>query len=203
MWPAFQSRARAGVEPFLVRDRAHLLEGLLGIGASIDRRHLRLAALDIAAVDALDLALLDVAAVRQHERQQIGGARGSEHRPAKAGLHQARDHAAMVDMGVGQQQELGLARIEGQGAVVEGVERLRALEHAAVDEESALRMADPVAGAGHGAGGAVEVEGDAHGLALWLMRLQLWRHVLTLATSGWHFYVGGTTAARAVGRGIV
>jgi hypothetical protein len=64
----------------------------------------------------------------------------------------------------GQQEEIRLAWIEGQGAVVEGIERLGALEHAAVDEEAALGMADAVAGAGHGPGGAVEVEGDAHGM---------------------------------------
>ena len=57
-------------------------------------------------------------------------------------------------------QEIDFADIERQRLLVQGAGDLVALEHAAIDEELALRVFDPVAGTRHGAGGAVEVQGD-------------------------------------------
>jgi len=57
-------------------------------------------------------------------------------RHAETGLGQPRQHAAMIDMGMRQQDESQFAGIEGQGAVIERAQRLRALEHAAIHQET-------------------------------------------------------------------
>ena len=68
----------------------------------------------------------------------------------------------MVDVGVGEQHRCDGGGQEGEGAVVQFALGLRALEHAAVDEHARCRRLDKVAGAGDGAGGAMECEADGH-----------------------------------------
>ncbi len=58
-------------------------------------------------------------------------------RPAEALAHQLRQQAAMVDMRVRQQHRVDLRGIEREVAVVQLLQGLRALEHAAIDQETA------------------------------------------------------------------
>ena len=69
----------------------------------------------------------------------------------------------MVDMGVAEDDGAEVARGEGEGAVVQLLLGLRALEHAAIDEELAVVGLEPEARAGDAAGGAVEGETERHG----------------------------------------
>jgi len=68
----------------------------------------------------------------------------------------------VVDMRVRQEDEVEARRREREGAVIEALQRLRALEQAAVDEEGAAVVADPERRAGDGAGGAAETEDHSH-----------------------------------------
>ncbi len=56
--------------------------------------------------------------------------------PRKPCLHQLRQQAAVVDMGVGQQHGVDVGGPERKGAVVQLLQRLVALEHAAVDQDA-------------------------------------------------------------------
>src|SRR6185437_3688142 len=69
------------------------------------------------------------------------------------------------DVGVGEQHAIDRPRIERKPLVVQRLQALGALEHAAIDEELRPRRLQPKAGAGDAAGGAVDGEGDAHRLS--------------------------------------
>jgi hypothetical protein len=64
----------------------------------------------------------------------------------------------MVDVRVGQEDEIDLLRIEGRKATVFLVGRTPALEHAAIDQERKPLTVHPVTRAGHLVGRAVEGE---------------------------------------------
>ncbi len=160
--PEAHPDARRGLQPLLVDHIAHLRKAGLGVFQRIDRLQLFLSALLVAPVQPLNFGFLDAAGVRQHESEQIAGAGRRVDGSAEPGLGQPRQHAAMVDMGMGQQHEGQFAGIEGQGPVVERVECFRSLEHAAIHQEAALGMDDAVAGTGDAAGRAVEIHGDCH-----------------------------------------
>ena len=147
---------RRGLEPALVGHALHLAEAGLGVGAGIDRLDRRAAALLVAPVEALDLALLDVAAVGQHEGGEIDGRRRGVDRPREPVLAELRHEPAVVDVGVGQEEEVDARRLERERPVVELADALRTLEHAAVDQEAPAPVLDQVARAGHRAGAAME-----------------------------------------------
>ena len=62
----------------------------------------------------------------------------------------------MVDVGMGQNQGIDSARVERKGSVVELLLRLRALEHAAIDQYPMSTRLDHVTGAGDGLRGTVK-----------------------------------------------
>jgi len=144
--------------PGLVGDVGERLQRRVDVVAGIHRLDRRAAALHVAAVQPLDLGLLDVGAVGQHVGQQVEAALGSEDRSLEALLHQLGDEARVIDVGMGQQDEVDLGRIEGKGAVVQFLQGLGALEHAAVDKELAALGLHPVAGAGDRAGRPAETQ---------------------------------------------
>ena len=64
----------------------------------------------------------------------------------------------MIDMRMRQQHGVDVGRPEGEGAVVERLQRLVALEHAAVDEDAFAVHLEQMARAGDGARGAAEAK---------------------------------------------
>ena len=71
----------------------------------------------------------------------------------------------MVDMGVGEQQEIDRFNIEGGRLEVERADRAIALEHTAIDQKMAAGMVNAIAGPGYRASRTVEVKGNSHGPA--------------------------------------
>ena len=103
-----------------------------------------------------------MAAVREHEGEQVRGRlRGMDRAPEPV-LGELGQQTAVIDVGMGQQDEVDGVGLEGKAAVVELTHRLGALEHAAVDQEPTPAVLDPIAGAGHGAGPAMKRQPRRH-----------------------------------------
>ena len=95
--------------------------------------------------------LLDVAAIGQQHGEQIDARLGGIDRPAVAKHGQARQQAGMVDVGVGEQDEVDLADIEAE---IERPHVLLAglrptLEHAAIDQKTDVVRFDQGTGASY------------------------------------------------------
>ena len=141
MCPAFHQRARTpgnslNDDPAVHRHGAEGADRLGGVGGGVDRLDRLAAAPAVAAIEVVDLHLLHMAGIRQHHGAQVDGRRGGMDLPAKALLHQLRQQAGMVDMRVRQQHRVDLARIVGEWFPVQRLQRLGALEHAAIHQEA-------------------------------------------------------------------
>ena len=112
--PEARPHAGARLDPLLVAHALDLTQAVLGIPARIDRRDRVSPAAPVAPVQLLDLALLDVAAVREHEREQVRGRLGGMDRALEAMLGQLGQQTAVIDVGVGQQHEIDGVRLEGK-----------------------------------------------------------------------------------------
>ena len=134
--------------------RPQQLERGLGLGNGVERRNdaaLILAAPVAMAQLPLGFLLLDVAAIGQQHGEQIDARLGGIDRPAVAKHGQARQQAGMVDMGVGEQDEVDLADIEAE---IERPHILLAglrptLEHAAIDQKTDVVRFDQGTGASY------------------------------------------------------
>ena len=100
------------------------------------------------------------AVAQQYGEQICRGGRGVDG-PSKALCCQARQQAAVIDVRMGQNDEIQTCGIKGKGLLVVLVGLAAALGHAAVDEEAAAMGLDQKAGAGDRLGRAVE--SDVHG----------------------------------------
>lgn len=145
--PEARPDPRRGREPLVERPSDDAAHRALGVGLAVDRLDRAPAAPPVALVEPGDLALLDVAAVGQHEAQQVARRLGRQDRAAEALAHQLGQQAAVVDVGVGQHHEVERRRIEGEVAVVELPQGLVALEQAAIDQEGDAVAHQSVAGA--------------------------------------------------------
>lgn len=76
------------------------------------------------------------AVAQQYGEQICRGGRGVDG-PSKALCCQARQQAAVIDVRVGQQHKIDLARVKGEGSVIAVFGFGAALHHAAVDQETA------------------------------------------------------------------
>ena len=85
--------------------------------------------------------------------------------PTEAFAHQLRQQAAVVDMRMGQQNDVDIGGAEWKCAVVQCLQRLGALKQTAVDQQAPGRGLEQIAGAGHGAGRAAKSDGHAHDVA--------------------------------------
>ena len=112
------------------------------------------------AVGGSGIVLLDMSAVRQQNGAEIGGRLRAVDRTLEAISHQAWDIAAMVDMGMGQQQRIELGGIERQGLPVALPEFLLALEKPAVDQKPLVPGFEKKLGSGHRLRGTEE--GQSH-----------------------------------------
>ena len=101
---------------------------------------------------ALGELLVELARVEQDERRPVRSSRRWRGSAREAALDQQREQAAVVEVGVGQQDGVDLGRVEGERDPV--ADRLvgAALEHAAVDQDAGPLGHEQVLGAGHGRG---------------------------------------------------
>jgi len=164
--PPARPHAGPRLEPGVVLDRQRLLEAALGIAAGIDRLDQRPAALPVAPVQPLHLEFLDVAAVGQHEAQEVDRRLGGMDRPLEARPAQLGQQTGMIRVGVGQEHVVDALRRERERAVVQLADGLGALEQAAIDQEPAAVMLDQIATAGDGGGGTMERQADRHAASL-------------------------------------
>ena len=153
-----ETRAHVGchVEPSAVALRPEGFEAGLRILERIDRLDLMMPAPRIAAVELLDLHLLDMARIRQHHRAEIGRRGGGVDRSLETCLHELRQQSAVIDMRMGENHCMDLRRLEREGPIVELLLRFRTLEHAAVDQHARSRMFDHEAGTGDRVTGSVK-----------------------------------------------
>ena len=107
---------------------------------------------------ALGELLLELARVEQHQRGQFDRAPGGVDGAVEALGHDVRDEAAVVQMGVGQDDRVKAGRVVGEGNSVAHLLVRPALKHAAVDEHLGPLGDEQELGSGDGVGSAEEVD---------------------------------------------
>jgi hypothetical protein len=140
-------------ERAVVADRHELAEGGRGVLLGVVRLDLVVGVLP---VPVLGVFLLNPAAVLEHDGSQVAGRRRRVDRPGKALLDQVRQVAAVVDVGVAEDDRLQLGGRDGEVAV--GLSRLAAmaLVQAAIDGQPTPAGLDVVHRARDLPGGPVE-----------------------------------------------
>ena len=124
--------------------------GVLGVLHGIFRFHLIPAAALCLAVFPLRLLLLDVGGVLQHDLAQVHGRVGGVNGAPEPVFVDARDHARMVNVGVGQQDGFDFGRCTGQLGVFV---HIAPLFHAAIHQKTVPRRLDQRTAAGDLPGG--------------------------------------------------
>ena len=116
--------------------------------------------LALPAVRGLDLELGRVA---EHDLGEVDGAVRGMDRSAVALLHELGDAAAVVEMGVGEEERVNGPRLVGERQPVAGDLFRAALEHPAVDEDASVTDGHEELRAGDGTDRPQELDLDAHG----------------------------------------
>ena len=80
---------------------------------------------------------MNVRAVLEHGWEQGGGGGAGIDRAAIAETDQAREQAGMIEVRMGEQDEIQRAHIEVQRGKILAIGVAAALEHAAIDQEAA------------------------------------------------------------------
>ena len=123
--------------------------GLLGLGG-------------VVAVPALGELDLELRRVAQDDLREVDRRACRVDRPGVSGPGEGGNSAAVIEVGVGQQERVDRLRVEREGHPVASRLLRRALEHPAVDEHVALADRQEELRAGHAAGGAEELDADRH-----------------------------------------
>ena len=125
---------RAEQMPRVGKDCAHALAQLDALAVFADGEELkdihrvlggverldRLAARALTlAVAVLGVALLNMSGVEQHDAHEVGGHTGGQDASREAALDQQRDAARVVDVRVGDEQDVDVAGVEGEHGVVQ------------------------------------------------------------------------------------
>ena len=151
----------AHLEDLAVLPGLDQLQGGLSVGQGVQGFHVGPAGPAALLVLPLGVALLDVGRVPEHDGHELGGEAGGVDGPGEPLFGQQGNAARVVDVGVGDQHRVDIARGEVQGVVVVLVP---ALLQSAVDEELLPPHLQAVAAAGNRVGGAEK--GQLHGFDL-------------------------------------
>ena len=131
---------------FVVVEPPEQRDGRLGVLNGVHRLHrLRAGALALAVLP-LGLELLNVGRVPQHDAAQLCRGLGGINSAPEAVAHQQGQQARVVDMGMGGQHAVDLARRNGDGLVLIDI---LALFHTTVDEVALSRRFQEGTAAGH------------------------------------------------------
>ena len=117
--PPPRLQARHDLDHLVQMHGLELMHRAMCVLDRVDRLDRRPAAPLVAPVQLVDLALLDVAGVGQHDLTEIAAAGGGVDRAAESRLHQLGQEAGVIDVGVGQEHRVDLSGIEGKRLVVE------------------------------------------------------------------------------------
>ncbi len=148
-----EGRAKARFELHrraVIRGAAEMVEAVERIDHGVERLR-SFGLVTVSPCDARTVArlfFLKMGGIEQDQANEFTRRRGGDDLAAESALHQQRQPAAVIEMGVGQQEEVHLGRIETERLGVLFVEFAAALEHPAIDEDAAPRRLDHVAGAG-------------------------------------------------------
>ena len=96
------------LDPLSITAGPEQLDRIQRVLHHINRLIFRIAGTLALSVAPLCLKFLDVGAVAKHDITQVRCSKGAYHLALEAFLHQLRDHARMVDMGMGQQHIIDL-----------------------------------------------------------------------------------------------
>ena len=153
--------ARRDVERNAVADRpTEAIERREGIDHGVERRR-HVALLAAPHRPALALAgvfFLDVGGIEHDQARQLARRRGRDDLAAKAALRQEREAPDMIEMSVGEEDEVYSPRIEAERPGILLVELAASLELAAIDQHALAGTFDEVARAGDVAVGTMEGE---------------------------------------------
>ena len=153
------AHARFGLKKFVVAGRPQLAGDGLGVFHRVQRLHgAAVAVAGAFAVGPFRFHFLDVGAVFEHDGEQVHGRLGAVDRAGELFLDHARQKAAVIDMGVGEQNEVELGSLVKPGVDVSFFDFRVALVQAAIDGETGLFGFYDVTGAGNGLGGPHELD---------------------------------------------
>ena len=114
----------AEVDLFFILAGRHVLEDVQRVLLGIERIDMLAARALALAVFVLSVALLNVSGVEQHDFHQICCQACRQDAAVEAVFHQQRDTARVVDVRVGDEQNIDIARSESEITVVELVAAL-------------------------------------------------------------------------------
>src|SRR5690606_4959895 len=143
--PVAGAHARSRLDPFAIGAGPPVLEALFGVGHGVERPRRFIATAPAFAGFALGLAFLDAGAVWQQIFEQARRGLGHPHRPAPTLGVELWQQPRMVDMGVGEEEEVDGPGVERGGLEVKVPDALIALEETAIDEELPLWVDDAIA----------------------------------------------------------
>ena len=103
-------------------------------------------------VGALGILFLNMAAIRQQDFTQIKRGFGTIDRAFKSGLDQHGDIAAMIQMGMCQEQCINIARIDRQPFPVAQAQLLMPLKQSAINHDLFAAVFEQIFRSGHRAG---------------------------------------------------
>ena len=152
---------RVRLEGLVVFRAAQLPQAGLRLRHGVERRARLSAAAPVVGALGLPLGflLLDVGRVEQHHAEQVRRRRRHMHRPAEAQRGGARQQPGMVEVGMGEQDEIQAAQIEGQRVAGSCAQASRPPWN--MPQSTRKRTCsglDQEAGTGHFAGGAMECD---------------------------------------------
>jgi len=138
-----------------------LLETCICLVHGIERFYLYISGLaripPLGILPPLSLFFLNMRRIAQHDFKQFRrGMRGID-RAAEAIGDEARQHAGMVDMGMGKQHEVDLARAEFEIGIVLVARFTPPLKHAAIHQEAHTVRFQHITGARHLSAGTMEL----------------------------------------------
>jgi hypothetical protein len=140
-----QLQAAFGVIPRVKRQRRRVLRGLVAVGE-------------------LGFFFLQMAAVEQQDTAQVKGCGRAVHLAGKALACQQRQVAAVVQVGMGQDDRVNAGRLHRQRRPVAQAQRLVALKQSAIDQHLRGALLQQVFRACDGVGSAQKLE--FHGRSL-------------------------------------
>jgi hypothetical protein len=141
--------------PLLEWDWLEAAKGCPGV-ALVEERESRVVSGIAAAVGAFGILLLDAGCVDEHDLGEVAGCRGAKDRAPESIADEARDIAAVVNVGVGEEDSINGPGVEGRRRPVTEPELLQALEESAIDQEGCPCQGEEMPGAGDRAGAAME-----------------------------------------------
>ena len=105
----------------------------------------------VATIELRDFHFLHMAGIRQHDSTQIRRRRRGVDHAAKTSRLELGQQTGMVNMRMRQQHRVNFTRVKGKLLPIEGFQRLRPLEHAAIHQKAAPPSVENQAIAGNGA----------------------------------------------------